>query len=178
VVDPGEGADLGMSKAELARRVNRNASSVRRLFTAGRVRPELPLVVALTGALDAGLRVVLRAAEAHRVTGEPGRRRRVAATGLALADYGRPHAPRERGRGRATRPAGTVTCSCRGRSIYYLASDGTVPALEFLDACPGAVDAQFTAVLDAVVAASPPRFSDGQIGGHAGLMGGWYERSG
>jgi hypothetical protein len=27
--------DLGMSKAELARRVNRNASSVQRLFTAG-----------------------------------------------------------------------------------------------------------------------------------------------
>jgi hypothetical protein len=36
-----------------------------------------------------------------------------------------------------------------------------VPALEFLDACPGAIDAQFTAVLDTVVAASPPRFSDG-----------------
>jgi hypothetical protein len=57
--------------------------------------------------------------------------------------------------GRATRSAGTVTCGCRGRSIYYRASDGTVPALEFLDACPGAIDAQFTAVLDAVVAAPP-----------------------
>lgn len=31
-------ADLGMSKAELGRRVNRNASSVRRLFTAGHLR--------------------------------------------------------------------------------------------------------------------------------------------
>src|SRR5437588_7532612 len=39
--------DLGISKAELARRVNRNASSVRRLFTASQVRPELPLIVAL-----------------------------------------------------------------------------------------------------------------------------------
>jgi hypothetical protein len=34
-----------------------------------------------------------------------------------------------------------------------------VPAPEFLDASPGAIDAQFTAVLDAVVAASSPRFS-------------------
>ncbi len=40
-------ADLGMSKAELVRRVNRNASSVRRLSTAGHVRPELALLVAL-----------------------------------------------------------------------------------------------------------------------------------
>jgi ribosome-binding protein aMBF1 (putative translation factor) len=51
-------ADLGMSKAELARRVNRNASSMRRLFTAGHVRPELALLVALADALGAELRVV------------------------------------------------------------------------------------------------------------------------
>ena len=49
--------DLGISKAELARRVNRNASSVRRLFTAGQVRPELPLIVTLADALGAELRV-------------------------------------------------------------------------------------------------------------------------
>ena len=55
-------ADLGISKAELARRVNRNASSVRRLFTASRVRPELPLIVALADALGAEVRVVPRAA--------------------------------------------------------------------------------------------------------------------
>lgn len=54
--------DLGMSKAELARRVNRNASSVRRLFTASQVRPELPLVVALADALGAEVRVVRRPA--------------------------------------------------------------------------------------------------------------------
>jgi transcriptional regulator with XRE-family HTH domain len=53
--------DLGMSKAELARRVNRNASSVRRLFTARRARPELPLIAALADALGADLRVVRRA---------------------------------------------------------------------------------------------------------------------
>lgn len=52
--------DLGMSKAELARRVNRNASSVRRLFTASQVRPELPLIVALADALGAELRIVRR----------------------------------------------------------------------------------------------------------------------
>ena len=52
--------DLGMSKAELARRVNRNASSVRRLFTASQVRPELPLIVALADALVAELRIVRR----------------------------------------------------------------------------------------------------------------------
>jgi transcriptional regulator with XRE-family HTH domain len=52
--------DLGMSKAELARRVNRNASSVRRLFTARRARPELPLIAALADVLGADLRVVRR----------------------------------------------------------------------------------------------------------------------
>jgi predicted transcriptional regulator len=54
--------DLGISKAELARRVDRNASSVRRLFTARQVRPELPLVAALADALGAELRVVRRSA--------------------------------------------------------------------------------------------------------------------
>ena len=56
-------ADLGISKAELARRVNRNASSVRRLFTASQARPELPLIVALADALGAELRVVPQDAE-------------------------------------------------------------------------------------------------------------------
>ncbi|HEY1639195.1 MAG TPA: helix-turn-helix transcriptional regulator [Streptosporangiaceae bacterium] len=52
--------DLGMSKAELARRVNRNASSVRRLFTASQARPELPFIVAIADALGTELRVVRR----------------------------------------------------------------------------------------------------------------------
>jgi ribosome-binding protein aMBF1 (putative translation factor) len=54
--------DLGMSKAELARRVNRNASSVRRLFTASQARPELPLIAAIADVLGADLRVVRRTA--------------------------------------------------------------------------------------------------------------------
>jgi hypothetical protein len=45
--------------------------------------------------------------------------------------------------------------------LYYKAADGSVPALEFLDACPGKIDAEFTAVLDAVAAAPPPQFSGG-----------------
>jgi ribosome-binding protein aMBF1 (putative translation factor) len=54
--------DLGMSKAELARRVNRNASSVRRLFTASQARPELPLIAVIADVLGADLRVVRRTA--------------------------------------------------------------------------------------------------------------------
>jgi ribosome-binding protein aMBF1 (putative translation factor) len=70
--------ELGVSKAELARRVNRNASSVRRLFTASQVRPELPLIVALADALGAELRVVPRSPQARRAAGELRRQRRVA----------------------------------------------------------------------------------------------------
>jgi hypothetical protein len=47
--------------------------------------------------------------------------------------------------------------------VYYLTADGSAPALEFLDGCPRAIDAQFTAVLDAVAAAPPPRFSGGGL---------------
>lgn len=71
--------DLGISKAELARRVNRNASSVRRLFTASQVRPELPLIVALADALGAEVRVVPRASKARQATSARGGQRRVTA---------------------------------------------------------------------------------------------------
>jgi len=48
--------------------------------------------------------------------------------------------------------------------------------LEFLDDCPGTIDAQFTAVLDAVAAAPPPQFSGGgKWEAMHGTMGGWYE---
>ena len=47
--------ELGMSKAELARRVDRDASSIRRLFTTGG-NPEITFVAALAEAV--GLRVV------------------------------------------------------------------------------------------------------------------------
>jgi ribosome-binding protein aMBF1 (putative translation factor) len=53
--------DLGMSKAELARRIGRNASSVRRLLTARQARPELPLITAIADALGAEVRVVRKA---------------------------------------------------------------------------------------------------------------------
>lgn len=52
--------DLGISKAELARRIDRNASSIRRLFTASHVRPELPLIAAIADALGAEVRVVAK----------------------------------------------------------------------------------------------------------------------
>jgi transcriptional regulator with XRE-family HTH domain len=58
--------ELGMSKAELARRINRNASSIRRLFTAQRARPELPLVAAIADALGAEIRVVPREPDSDR----------------------------------------------------------------------------------------------------------------
>ena len=50
-------AEMGISKAELARRIDRNASSVRRLFTAHQARPELPLITAVAEAL--GLRMAI-----------------------------------------------------------------------------------------------------------------------
>lgn len=49
--------ELGMSKAELARRVDRDASSIRRLFTTGG-NPEITLVAALAEAVE--MRVVLQ----------------------------------------------------------------------------------------------------------------------
>lgn len=49
-------AAIGMSKAELARRVGRDASTVRRVFTAGGVNPELSFVAQLADAV--GLRIV------------------------------------------------------------------------------------------------------------------------
>lgn len=60
--------------------------------------------------------------------------------------------------------------------IYFKAPDGSVPALEFLDACPGKIDAEFTAVLDAVAGAPPPQFSGGgKWEAMHGTMTGWRE---
>jgi len=56
--------------------------------------------------------------------------------------------------------------------VYGKTPDEKVPALEFLDECPGSLDAQFTAVLDAVAAAPPPQFSGG---GKWEAMSGFYE---
>jgi hypothetical protein len=60
--------------------------------------------------------------------------------------------------------------------IYFKESQGTVPALVFLDECPLTLDAQFTAVLDAVATAPPPQFSGGgKWEAMHGDMGGYYE---
>lgn len=60
--------------------------------------------------------------------------------------------------------------------VYYKTSDEKVPALEFLDECAGTLDAQFTAVLDAVAAAPPPQFSGGgKWEAMHGVMSGFYE---
>lgn len=60
--------------------------------------------------------------------------------------------------------------------MYAARADGTSPALEFLDACPGKVDAEFSAVLDAVAGAPPPAFSGGgKWEAMHGDMGGYYE---
>jgi hypothetical protein len=60
--------------------------------------------------------------------------------------------------------------------VYYTTEDGEVPAEEFLDKCPAKVDARFAAVLEAVRAAPPPRFSGGGYWeAMHGNMGGYYE---
>jgi hypothetical protein len=84
---------------------------------------------------------------------------------------------RRRGQ-RRTRGASSGTPSERApwAVVYYQAPDATVPALEFLDGCPGKIDAEFTAVLDAVAAAPPPRFSGGsKWEAMHGVMRGWHE---
>lgn len=58
--------DAGMSKAELARRVGRNPASIRRLFTAEQVRPELPLIISIANALDASIEIKHRPRRASR----------------------------------------------------------------------------------------------------------------
>ena len=52
--------DAGISKAELARRIGRNPSSIRRLFTAQRARPELPLIVSIADELGARVEIAVR----------------------------------------------------------------------------------------------------------------------
>lgn len=51
-----------------------------------------------------------------------------------------------------------------------------VPADEFLFKCPGKIEAEFAAVLDAVAAAPPPQFSGGgKWESMHDAMAGWYE---
>jgi Txe/YoeB family toxin of Txe-Axe toxin-antitoxin module len=60
--------------------------------------------------------------------------------------------------------------------VYYEGPAGTVPAADFLDACPTKVEATILAVLEAVRAAPPPQFSGGgKWEAMHGTMGGYYE---
>jgi hypothetical protein len=64
----------------------------------------------------------------------------------------------------------------RGLSSTTGQKDGSVPADDFLCKCPGKIEAEFVAVLDAVAAAPPPQFSGG--GKWESMhddMAGWYE---
>jgi DNA-binding phage protein len=63
-------AEMGISKAELARQIDRNASSIRRLFTAHQAKPELPLIAAIAEALGLRLALVPETPEAQRVVRE------------------------------------------------------------------------------------------------------------
>jgi len=60
--------------------------------------------------------------------------------------------------------------------VYFKARDGSVPADDFLDACPAKIEARFYAVLEAVRAAPPPQFSGGGYWeAMHGEMGGFHE---
>lgn len=60
--------------------------------------------------------------------------------------------------------------------VFFEAADGSVPADEFLRACPKKVRARLLATLDAVAEAPPPRFSGGgRWEAMHGAMGGYYE---
>jgi DNA-binding XRE family transcriptional regulator len=67
--------EAGISKAELARRVGRNPSSIRRLFTAN-VNPELLLVASIATDLNAELKIVPKA---RKKKAAPARKKLVAA---------------------------------------------------------------------------------------------------
>lgn len=62
--------EMSVSKAELARRIDRNASSIRRLFTAHQARPEFPLIAEIAEALGLRIAIVPESAEAKKVVRE------------------------------------------------------------------------------------------------------------
>lgn len=61
--------EMGMSKAQLARRIGKNPAVVRRLFTA-QVNPELKTIAAIADALDAEITLKPRK-RLHAVPGGP-----------------------------------------------------------------------------------------------------------
>lgn len=63
--------------------------------------------------------------------------------------------------------------------VFFKAADGTVPAVDFLDGCPTAVEAKFESVLSAVAEAPPPSFSGGgKWEAMHGEMTGYFEARG
>jgi len=130
--------DLGMSKAELARRIDRNASSIRRLFTASRARPELPLVAAIAWCRRRGRRSarppIVRAGGASRSPRRRGRGQEVRSSAW-LGGARRPVAPAirgrrgstgaRRGRSSTTRPG---TGLCRGSNSSTPARARSMPS--------------------------------------------------
>ena len=61
---------MGISKAELARQIDRSASTIRRLFTAHRAKPELPLIAAIAEAPGLRLALVPETPAAQKVVRE------------------------------------------------------------------------------------------------------------
>jgi ribosome-binding protein aMBF1 (putative translation factor) len=59
-------AQAGITKAELARRIGRNPSVIRRLFTTTGSSPEIALIAQIAGALDAKIEIRPRRRSARR----------------------------------------------------------------------------------------------------------------
>jgi hypothetical protein len=60
--------------------------------------------------------------------------------------------------------------------VYYRTADGEIPAEDFLESCPNAVEAKIEAVLTAVADAPPPQFSGGGMWeAMHGDMSGYFE---
>ena len=146
----------GMTKAALARAIDKNPAAVRRLLTASG-NPELRTVVAIAQALGAEVRIV------PKTRAGDGRRSAAGAGAAACGDRCRiRRAPYARGHGVGSR--------------LLRQADGQIPAEAFLDSCPTKVEATILAVLEAVRAAPPPAFSGGgKWEAMHGAIAGYYE---
>lgn len=71
-------AEAGISKAELARSIGKEPSSIRRFFTAD-VNPELKTVAAVADALGAEVKVVSNGRAARKQAGAKGKDRKITA---------------------------------------------------------------------------------------------------
>lgn len=69
-----------------------------------------------------------------------------------------------------------MTAAAAWGLVFFEDQDASVPARDFLDACPAAVAAKILAVLDTVRRAPPPAFSGGGMWeAMSGAMSGCYE---